>query len=91
MEHQCGERRARTLTGRKLEGSSWTFLMNCVNCLVYCFFKCIYCIMFIFVTSVVSLVKIETFLHKMGRGYYVVYWGGGGVREATRRSAGDCV
>lgn len=73
--------------------------MNCVNCLVYCVINCVYC-MFFFKTSVVSQVGIGTFLHKMGRGggnFRFIFIGllplfsRDLAREATRRSAGDCV
>lgn len=42
--------------------------MHCVNCLVKQTLMYLYCIMFHFVNSVVSLVVIGTFLHKMGVG-----------------------
>lgn len=50
--------------------------MNCVNCFAYLLnVYIVYRLMFIFVTLVVSLVGIGTFLHKMGGN--VVYLGGG--------------
>lgn len=54
--------------------------MNCINCFVSCFVICVYCIIIIFVTSVVSLVGIKIFLHKMGGGCSV--FGGGGLTSA---------
>lgn len=36
---------------RDLEGPSWTFHTNCFNCPVYCVVKCVFCMMFIFVTG----------------------------------------
>lgn len=72
-------RRTRTETREDLEGPPWTLLIKCFNFLVYCFVECVDCTVFIFVTSVVSLVGIGTFLHKMGGGGCSVFffWGGG--------------